>query len=237
MRSFFLKGLLGKAAHAGVFHIQFIDLREFATDKHHKVDDYPFGEERGMLMKVDVISRAIRSIDQYEHYRLLYTCPKGKPYTQADALALSNEKGFIILCGYYEGIDERLFELFAIESFSVGDTVLSSGESPALIMAESVIRLLPGVVGKQACVKEDSIVSGLLEYPHYTLPREFEGKQVPEIVLSGHHRQMALWRRKESIRRTLLDRPELLIENEFDATDRTELTRILKEETDATPHT
>jgi len=210
MKQFFLKGIFQKAAKKNLFEIQFINIRDFTVDRYKKVDDYPFGKQKGMLLKPDILERAITSIENYHRYRVIYPCPKGKIFNQTLANQLGQEDGIILICGYYEGMDERLISRFNIQKISMGDFVLSSGELPSLMIAEAVIRLIPDVVGKKSSVEEDSFISGLLEYPQYTHPREFSGMQVPEVLISGHHQKIQEWKKRESLKTTLHVKPELL---------------------------
>ncbi len=225
------KGIMGRASERGIVSLSFVDLREFALDKHSKVDDYPYGGKPGMLIKADVLYRAITSIDQYNDYRLLYACPKGPVFTQRQAESFANDKGLIFFCGYYEGVDERIFDLLSIERFSLGNFILSSGELPSLAVAEAVSRLVPGVLGNAECAVDDSIVNGLLEYPHYTAPRELEnGLSVPEVLVSGHHGNIEAWRRRKSLEATLFQKPSLLWDASLEEKDQHVLVEILKEE-------
>ncbi len=231
MGEFFLKGIFKKAHDAGRFKIRFVQLREFATDRFSRVDDYPFGHRRGMILKADIIAEAISSIENYQDYRLLYTCPKGQVLTQSTLSAyLPPCPGIILLCGYYEGVDERIFTLFPFERISVGDVVLSSGELPALVVAEAIVRQLPGVLGNPESFADDSIISGVLESPQYTAPREFRDLAVPEVLLSGHHGHIATWKRKESLRQTLFKKPHLLVHSPLREGDSELLVEIMKEE-------
>jgi tRNA (guanine37-N1)-methyltransferase len=228
--NFFLKGIFQKAHEKSLFNLKFINIRDFATDNYKKVDDHPFGAQEGMLLKPDILTSAIKSIDNFERYRIIYPCPKGKIFKQSIAAEYVKEDGLIFICGYYEGIDERLFQVFNIERISIGDFILSSSESPSLMITEAVLRLIPEVIGKQESVQNDSIVNGLLEYPHYTHPREFMGCNVPEILVSGHHKNIADWRKKQSLTATLIHRPDLLADYKISKNEKTILTDILKEE-------
>ena len=218
-----------KAQEAGIFDIRFLDIRQFSDDPHRQVDHYPYGGKQGMLLRTDILQRAIESIDCFEEYRLIYTCPKGELFSQGHADAFSKEKGLVLICGYYEGVDERLFSLFPIQRVSVGNVVLSSGEFPALLIAEAVLRLLPGVVGNEKSVRDDSLMNGLLEGPQYTAPREIAGFIVPEVLLSGHHANVQRWQRKQALRQTLYAKPELLQTAILTHEDQLSLVEILKE--------
>jgi tRNA (guanine37-N1)-methyltransferase len=209
LRPVFEKGIFKRALEKALFEISFIDMRDFAETNYRNVDDYPFSHRKGMLLKADVLFRVITSIDGFESYRIIYTCPKGDVYNQRMANALYAETGLIIICGYFEGVDERIFDMLNITRISIGDFVLSSGELPALAIAESVIRLIPDVIQKDG-FRDDSHLTGLLEYPQYTHPREIDGFMVPEVLLSGHHKNIERWQRKESLRQTLYNRIDLL---------------------------
>lgn len=230
MKQFFLKGIFQKAAQKNLFEIQFINIRDFALDHYKKVDDYPFGKQKGMLLKPDILERAIKSIENYHRYRVIYPCPKGKIFNQTLANQLGQEDGIILICGYYEGIDERLIDCFNIQKISMGDFVLSSGELPSLMIAEAILRLIPDVVGKKSSVEDDSIVSGLLEYPQYTHPREFAGMQVPEVLISGHHQKIEAWKKKESLKTTLHVKPNLLTTYKPSKEEKQFLKELLMEE-------
>ncbi|MGE4536101.1 MAG: tRNA (guanosine(37)-N1)-methyltransferase TrmD [Desulfovibrio sp.] len=209
--SFLSCGLMAKAVKAGVVAVDRVNPRDFATDKHHTVDDRPYGGGPGMVMGLPTLVAALRSLPQPG--RLLMLSPAGRPLTQKLAEELAGEDALTLVCGRYEGIDARIFDLFDITPVSVGDFVLSGGESAAACLMESVSRLVPGFMGKEASADEESFASGLLEYPHYTRPEEFEGLTVPPDLLTGHHAAIAAWRRRRSLETTLQRRPDL-----FDAT-------------------
>ncbi len=197
----------GKALKAGTLSIEAINIRDYATDKHKTVDDTPFGGGAGMVMKPDVIASAIRS--NHKTGKLIYLTPRGKTFNQAMAYELANENNLTILCGHYEGIDERILDTFDIEEISVGDFILSGGEVASLLMLDAIIRLIPGVIGKEESHLEDSYSSGLLEYPQYTKPSVWEDKQIPEILLSGHHENIKKWRHEKALEITKQRRPDL----------------------------
>ena len=213
MSAFFSKGIISRAVANGLLSLEFLDLRQFSDDRWGRVDDKPFGGGDGMLLRADIIYRAVCSINQYQCYQLLYPSPKGRRISQSlvDAYATdSSKKGFIFLPGYYEGVDERVLELLPVEKVSLGDYVLSSSDLPGMVVADAVIRLLPGVMGEPECAKNDSHSSGLLEYPQYTKPRNVEELLVPSVLTSGSHKQIRLWNQKKSIANTLFLRPDLL---------------------------
>ena len=211
-------GLLGKARQQGVVDFSLVNPRDFADNKHKSVDDRPYGGGPGMVMALDPLAGALRSIDNPG--RVLLLSPRGRRLDQTFARELSAEPSLTILCGRYEGIDERLLDLFPVELVSAGDFVLSGGESASLCLIESVARLLPGFMGKEESGDEESFSAGLLEYPHYTRPEIYEGLAVPEILLGGDHAKVRAWRREQALEQTLARRPELLGEAPLTAGDR-----------------
>jgi tRNA (guanine37-N1)-methyltransferase len=205
------ESILGRAIDKGLIQIQTINIRDFALDKHQVVDDAPYGGGQGMVMKVEPIARAIESVKaKNPSARTIYLTPQGKPFHQDLARRLSAESHLILLCGRYEGIDERVRELFVDEEISIGDYVLTGGELAAMVLVDAVSRFIPGVLGSDRSAEEDSFFNSLLEYPQYTRPVEFKGCRVPEVLLSGNHSAISVWRRREAIRRTSLRRPDLL---------------------------
>lgn len=205
------ESILGRAVEKGLLQIQTINIRDFTLDKHQVVDDAPYGGGQGMVMKVEPIARAIESVRaQNPSARTIYLTPQGKPFHQDLARRLSTQSHLILLCGRYEGIDERVRELFIDEEISIGDYVLTGGELAAMVLVDAVSRFIPGVLGSDRSAEEDSFFNSLLEYPQYTRPVEFKGCRVPEVLLSGNHSAISLWRRREAIRRTSLRRPDLL---------------------------
>jgi tRNA (guanine37-N1)-methyltransferase len=199
--------LAGKALQKNLWALDAIDIRDHATDKHRTVDDTPAGGGPGMVMKADVLARAIDAAGEGRP-RLLMS-PRGRPLNQAQVAALAAGPGAIILCGRFEGVDERVIAARGLEEISLGDFVLSGGEVAALALIDACVRLLPGVMGSQASGAEESFTDGLLEYPQYTRPQEFEGVPIPEILTSGDHAKVAAWRRKEAERLTAARRPDL----------------------------
>ncbi|MTJ91656.1 MAG: tRNA (guanosine(37)-N1)-methyltransferase TrmD [Desulfovibrio sp.] len=202
--------LMGRAREAGIVDCSFHDPRQFSTDKHRHVDDRPYGGGPGMVMQGEPLAHALRSIERPG--RMLFMAPGGRPLTQDMVRELAHEEDLTIVCGRYEGIDARLLQLFPLEPVSVGDIVLNGGESAALSVLEAVSRLMPGFMGKEESGEDESFSHGLLEYPHYTRPENFEGLPVPEVLQSGDHARIACWRRQESVRATLRMRPEMLNE-------------------------
>jgi tRNA (guanine37-N1)-methyltransferase len=200
--------LAGKALAAGAWSLDVVDIRSFANDKHRTVDDTPAGGGPGMVMKADVLGRAIDAAATDTRPRLLMS-PRGTPLTQARIEALAGDAGVVLVCGRFEGVDERVIAARGLEEVSVGDYVLSGGEIAAMALIDACVRLLPGVMGAAASGAEESFTDGLLEYPHYTRPQVWEGRPIPEILLSGDHAKIAAWRRAEAERLTKARRPDL----------------------------
>jgi len=213
------EGVLGRARDRGVVDIAVHNLRDFTHDRHHVVDDVPFGGGPGMVMKPEPFFAALASIRESRGApdAVILLSPAGEPFSQAMARRLSGSSHFVLLCGRYEGIDERVREALATHEVSIGDYVLSGGEVPALAIVDAVARLVPGVVGDEQSVEGDSFSRGLLDYPHYTRPAEFAGRKVPEVLLSGHHGEIRRWRRQAALDRTAERRPDLLDEAILDA--------------------
>jgi tRNA (guanine37-N1)-methyltransferase len=206
--------LAGKALADGIWRLETVDIREFARDKHRSVDDTPFGGGAGMVMRPDVLAAAIDSVvpvggGSSADRALICLSPRGAPLTQDRVRALSGTREMVLVCGRYEGIDQRLIEGRGLEEISLGDYVLSSGEPAALALIDACVRLLPGVVGDRDGLGEESFETGLLEYPQYTKPRVWEGREVPEVLLSGHHDRIRHWRRTAAERLTRERRPDL----------------------------
>lgn len=204
--------LAGQALEKGLWALEMVDIRDHARDKHRTVDDAPFGGGAGMVMRPDVVDDAIAATLEGEQGRdrpLIYPSPRGKPLTQDRVKELAAGPGVILLCGRYEGIDERVLEARAVEEVSIGDYVLSGGEPAALVLIDACARLLPGVMGSAESHAEESFERGLLEYPHYTRPQEWQGRTVPEVLLSGHHERVRAWRRDQAEKVTQARRPDL----------------------------
>jgi tRNA (guanine37-N1)-methyltransferase len=200
--------LAGKALASGLWSLERVDIRAHAIDRHNSVDDTPAGGGAGMVMKADVLARALDAVPADKRPRLLMS-PRGKPLTQARVEALAKDDGAVVVCGRYEGIDERLIAARNLEEISIGDYVLSGGEIAACVLIDACVRLLPGVVGKEASVAEESFSDGLLEYPQFTRPAVFEGRAIPEVLTGGDHAKVAAWRRAEAERLTRERRPDL----------------------------
>jgi tRNA (guanine37-N1)-methyltransferase len=212
------EGVVGRARERGLLDIKVRNLRDFTRDRHHVVDDVPFGGGPGMVMKPEPFFAAIEAV-KAERGRLgavVVLSPAGRRFTQGDAERLATLGHVVLLCGRYEGVDERVRERWATEEISIGDYVLSGGELPALVVIDAVARLVPGVVGDEQSVEGDSFVRGLLDYPHYTRPAAFAGQRVPEVLLSGHHAEIRRWRRQQALRRTWERRPDLLESAQLD---------------------
>jgi tRNA (guanine37-N1)-methyltransferase len=206
------ESIIGRARKKGAVEVCFHQIRDFAFDKHNRVDDCPFGGGKGMLMMAEPIALCIEDVvsqlDKKPH--IIYMSPWGKVLDQKRAKELSELDDIVILCGHYEGVDERVLETFVDEYLSIGDYVLTGGELPGLVLADAVCRMLPGVLADDACFEEESHYNGVLEHPHYTRPANWRGQEVPPVLLSGHHANIEKWRREESLRRTAKFRPDLL---------------------------
>lgn len=201
------QSLAGRALDDGIWSLDVTDIRDFGTGKHRKVDDTPFGGGAGMVMRPDVVDAAVDPVA--DGRPVIYLTPRGRRFTQADAVRFASGDGLILVCGRYEGVDQRVIEARAMEEFSVGDYVLSGGELAALVLLDSVVRLLPGVMGAAESALDESFSGGLLEYPHYTRPAEWAGRTVPDVLLSGNHAAVAAWRQAESEQITMRRRPDL----------------------------
>lgn len=201
--------IIGKAVQNKLLEINLINIRDFSKDKHKKVDDTPYGGGAGMVMMPEVVYDAYNSISNKEEAKVIYLSPQGKTLNQKKVIELSKEKHIILLCGHYEGIDQRVLDEIVDEEISVGDYVLTGGEIPAMIVIDSVSRYIKGVL-KEDSTKEESFSQDLLEYPQYTRPEVFKGKKVPEVLLSGHHENIQKWRKEKSIEITKQKRPDLL---------------------------
>ena len=199
--------LTGKALEEQKWQLQAGNIRDYAFDRHKSVDDTPCGGGAGMIMRPDVLGRAIEA--NHTRGRIIYMSPKGRPLTQKLVHELSREEELTIVCGRFEGIDERVIEAYNVEEISIGDYILTGGEQAAQIMLDAVVRLLPGVLGNEASLEDESFENFLLEYPQYTRPTEWEGRSVPEVLLSGHHRKIADWRREQAEIATKAKRPDL----------------------------
>jgi tRNA (guanine37-N1)-methyltransferase len=206
------EGVLGRARERGVVDVKVHDLRDYTGDRHRTVDDVPYGGGPGMVLKPEPLFRAVEAIaaERGAASAVLLMSPQGRPFTQAEAARLSGFEHVVLICGRYEGVDERVSEALVTDEISIGDYVLTGGELPALVVLDAVIRLLPGVVGDPDSVAGDSFSRGVLDHPHYTRPAVFRGRAVPEPLRSGHHAEIDRWRARERVRRTLARRPDLM---------------------------
>jgi len=228
--------ILQRAIEKGLLEIHLHDIRSFTTDKHHITDDAPFGGGGGMVMKPEPIFTAVESVlGSPPACPVILLTPQGRTYTQQVAAELARYPHLALLCGRYEGVDERVREHLVTDEISIGDYVLTGGELPALILIDSITRLIPGALGDPDGAQDDSFASGLLEYPHYTRPAEFRGWRVPEVLLSGNHAEIARWRRQQALLRTWKRRPDLLEKTELSEADRRFLASLVQENTDQSP--
>lgn len=204
--------IIGRAAKAGMLQIETVNIRDYSANKHQKVDDYPYGGGAGMLIQAQPVYDAWRSVvDRIGRKpRCIYMTPQGKTFTQKEAKAFALEEDLIFLCGHYEGIDQRVLEEIVTDYMSIGDYVLTGGELPAMVMVDAISRMVPGVLSNEESGAAESFEGNLLEYPQYSRPREWKGREVPEILLSGHHKNIEAWRRQQSILLTKERRPDLL---------------------------
>ena len=225
------ESIIGRARQAGKVEINCVDIRNYTLDKHRRVDDKPYGGGMGMIMAPQPIYDCYKGIceDMGAKPHLIYLTPQGKTLTQQRVKELSKLDNLVLLCGHYEGIDERVIEELDPEEISVGDYVLTGGELPALILADSVSRMLPGVLSDDECFEEESHFNSLLEYPQYTHPSSWNGRDVPEILLSGHHAKVDEWRRQKSLERTYRRRPDMLERAKLDKKDKAFLSKLEKE--------
>jgi tRNA (guanine37-N1)-methyltransferase len=219
-------GIMKRAIEQKLVSLGVHNIRDYSHDKHHTVDDYPYGGGAGMVLKPEPIFEAVEAIDKKEGTPIILLSPQGRLFTQGVAQELAGHSQLVIICGRYEGVDERVREHLASDEISIGDYVLSGGELAAMVIIESIFRLVPGVLGSEESPLDDSHVGGLLEYPHYTRPPEYRGWPVPEVLLSGNHAEIRRWRREQSIRRTLNQRPELLGKAELSAEEERLLERL-----------
>jgi len=204
--------MLGRAADKGILEFNAVNIRDFADNKHNRVDDAPYGGGRGMVMQAPPIYSAFKSIEEKRGAKphLIYMSPKGKVLTQKDAIRLSEMQNIAILCGHYEGIDQRIIDEIVDEEISIGDYVLTGGELPAMVLIDTISRMIDGVLSNEDSFTDESHFNGLLEYPHYTRPPEFHGMTVPDVLLSGNHAEIEKWRKKKSLEVTQKYRPDLL---------------------------
>lgn len=226
------ESIIGRASERGLLNVRVHDIREYTEGKHRQADDSPYGGGAGMVMKAEPIARAIKeakgSREKGQGARVIFMCPSGQLLTQEKAIDLSKLENLIILCGHYEGIDERAKGLID-EEISIGDYVLTGGEIPAMVLVDAVVRQIPGVVKEEDSVVNDSFFKGLLDYPSFTRPEEWEGEKVPEVLISGDHKRVEEWRRKQCLKRTLFKRPDLLAKADLGEKDRKFIKEIILE--------
>jgi len=230
---FLTSSILGRAIARGLIDVRLVDIRDYAKDKHRVCDDAAYGGGPGMVMKAEPIAAALEANgaqlgESGNPLKVVYLTPAGRPYTQAVASELAKEKGLVLLCGRYEGVDQRVIDAFVTDEVSIGDYVLSGGEVAAMAVVDSIVRLIPGVI-TGVSLEEESFASGLLEYPHYTRPEVFRGVNVPDVLVSGHHEKIRQWRLRKSIEKTMRFRPELLGSDSLPVEAR-ELFRKIREE-------
>ncbi len=222
----FDSGILKRAAEQNLVSLGVYNIRDYTHDKHHTADDYPYGGGAGMVLKPEPIFEAVESIEREAATPVILLSPQGRLFSQKVAQELSRYSHLILICGHYEGIDERVREHLATDEISIGDYVLSGGELAAMVVIDGVFRLVPGVLGSEASPLDDSHVAGLLEYPQYTRPATYRGWPVPEVLLSGNHAQIDSWRREQAVRRTWEHRPELLDKAELSSEERRLVERL-----------
>lgn len=205
------ESIIGRARSAGIIDVSCVDIRDFADNKHNRVDDAPYGGGNGMIIQAQPVYDCYQSLcKDGKKPHLIYLSPKGKTFTQRRAVELSKMDNIVLLCGHYEGVDQRVLDEIVDEEISIGDFVVTGGELPALLVADAVCRLVPGVLSNDECFTDESHFNGLLEYPHYTRPAVWHDQEVPEVLLSGHHENIAKWRKEQSLIVTKQKRPDLL---------------------------
>lgn len=226
----FDSSIIKRARDKGLLDICFTDIRDFSGNKHNTVDDTPYGGGAGMVMQAPPIMRALEHVRNQRGgalARVILMCPTGLTFDQYWARDLAEEEHLVIICGHYEGIDERVRELAVTDDLSIGDYVLTGGELPAMVVVDAIARMIPGVLGEQASAEEDSFYQGLLEYPQYTRPRDYKDLSVPQILMSGHHEKIRRWRRRQALLKTLERRPDLLRNEVLGSEDRDILREIV----------
>ena len=224
--------IIGRAVEKGLISIEAINIRDYSKDKHNHVDDAPYGGGAGMVMQPRPVCDSYEDLCRKigKRPRVLYMTPQGQTFNQSIAEELAKEEDLVFLCGHYEGIDERALELIVTDYLSVGDYVLTGGELPAMVMIDCISRLVPGVLNNDVSAEIESFHDNLLEYPQYTRPEVYEGKKVPEVLLSGHHKNIETWRRQQSIKRTLERRPDLLADANLSKKEKQYLAELLAEQ-------
>ena len=229
-RGVFEVGIIRRAVEAGLIEINLHDLRDYTFDRHRQVDDRPFGGGAGMVMKPEPLFRAIEAITHNaSKATVVMLSPQGRLFTQRVAEELAGREQVVLICGRYEGIDERVVERLADDEISIGDVVLSGGEIPAMVVVDAVTRLIPGALGSDESAARDSFADGLLDYPHYTRPAEYRGLRVPDVLVGGHHGEIEKWRRRKAMEKTLSRRPDLLERRALSEDERRLVAEILRE--------
>mgnify|MGYP001598210542 FL=1 len=226
------QSILGKAVENRLVEVHIHDIRDFALNKHSTTDDYPYGGGEGMVMKAEPIVGAVESIKKALNHdvKVILTTPRGRQFNQQSAAELARLNSLIIICGRYEGVDERVKELVVDMEVSVGDYILGGGETASMVIVDAISRLIPGVLGSAMSANDESFSRGLLEYPQYTRPEYFRGSRVPEVLLSGNHREIKRWREKESIRKTIENRPDLLEKIQLTEEEKSVISELKKED-------
>ena len=206
------ESIIGRARMAGLIRLYCHQIRDYTLDKHHRVDDSPYGGGKGMVMQAEPIYRCYRAVcaELDEKPYVIYMSPKGNVFSQKKAAELSEKKNIFVICGHYEGVDQRIIDKIVDEEISIGDYVLTGGELPAMVICDAAARLVPGVLAADECFMDESHYSGLLEYPHYTRPEVWEGMEVPPVLLTGHHKNIAAWRHEQALKITAERRPDML---------------------------
>lgn len=227
VESYLSESIVGRAREKGIFEAISHNIRDYTEDKHRRVDDTPYSERQGMLMQAEPIFRCHQAVKGSRDVHTVFVTPAGKPFTQKRAVELSKGKDIIIICGHYEGVDERVIDEIADEEISLGDFVLTGGELPALCITDAVVRMLDGVLSRPDCYMDESHYSGLLEYPQYTRPEIWHNKRVPEILLSGHHQNIEKWRHEQSLIKTAQKRPDMLKKENLNEEDIAIIRKVL----------
>ncbi|MDR5658284.1 tRNA (guanosine(37)-N1)-methyltransferase TrmD [Serpentinicella sp. ANB-PHB4] len=229
-KGFMDASIIKRAQNNKIINIEYLNIRDFASNKHKKVDDYPYGGGAGMVMTPQPFFDAYKNATKHlnNNVRTIYMSPKGKTFNQKLAIDFSKEENLVILCGHYEGIDQRVIDHLVTDEISIGDYVLTGGELPAAVMIDSITRLLPGVLGKSQSFKDETFYSGLLEYPQYTRPKTFNDISVPKVLLSGNHKEIEYWRKHESLKVTLKRRPDLIRKLRLSKEDQKQIEEIKK---------
>ena len=230
LEAFIAKGIIKQALDKGLFTMKMYDLRDYGVGKHKKIDDYPFSNKKGMLLRADVVYDAVTSIEDYQNMRIIYTCPKGLVFNQAISRQLyQSQKEIILISGYYEGIDQRIFDLLPIEPVSIGDYIVNNGDCAVAVIAETLIRQEAGVLGNKECIDDESHYTGLLESNQYTQPVTIKDVSVPELLRSGNHKAVSIYKEKIALQNTLINRLDLIGNKEITSQQKNLITEILKE--------